>query len=50
VLADADLTPAVAALQKQVTNDFRPVRGTDAELTLPQGTPTIQRQLVACSP
>jgi hypothetical protein len=34
VLADADVTPAVAALQKQVTNGFRPVRGTDAELTL----------------
>jgi len=34
VLADADVTPAVAALQKQVTNDFRPAWGTDAELTI----------------
>jgi hypothetical protein len=34
VLADADLTPAVAALQKQVTNDFGPMWGTDAELTI----------------
>ena len=39
VLADADVTPAVAALQKQVTNDFRPVWGTDAELIIvPKGT------------
>ena len=34
VLADADVTPVVAALQKQVTNDFRPIWGTDAELTI----------------
>ena len=34
VLADADIAPVVAALQKQVTNDFRPVWGTDAELTI----------------
>jgi hypothetical protein len=34
VLADADVTPAVAALQKQVTTDFRPAWGTDAELTI----------------
>jgi hypothetical protein len=34
VLADADITPAVAALQKQVTNDFRPVWGVDAELVV----------------
>jgi len=34
VLADADVTPAVATLQKQVTNDVRPVWGTDAELTI----------------
>ena len=34
VLADADVTPAVAALQKQVTHDFRPVSGTDAELII----------------
>jgi len=39
VLADADVTPAVAALQRQVTNDFRPVWGTDAELIMvPKGT------------
>src|SRR5580700_7345787 len=30
VLNDADIVPVVAALQKQVTNDFRPVWGTDA--------------------
>src|SRR5579864_4698159 len=34
VLADADIAPAVAALKKQVTNDFRPVWGVDAELTM----------------
>jgi hypothetical protein len=34
VLTDADIAPAVAALQKQVTNDFRPVWGVDAELTM----------------
>jgi len=34
VLADADVAPVVAALQKQVTNDFRPVWGTDAELNI----------------
>jgi hypothetical protein len=39
VLTDADVTPVVAALQQQVTNDFRPIWGTDAELTMvPQGT------------
>src|ERR1700684_3703317 len=39
VLADSDVTPVVAVLQKQVTNDFRPVWGTDAELVIvPQGT------------
>ncbi len=39
VLADSDVVPVVAALQKQVTNDFRPVWGTDAELTIvPKGT------------
>lgn len=39
VLADADVVPVVAALQKQVTNDFRPVWGTDAELSIvPKGT------------
>jgi hypothetical protein len=39
VLTDADLNPVVAALQQQVTNDFRPIWGTDAELTMiPSGT------------
>jgi hypothetical protein len=39
VLTDADVTPVIAALQQQVTNDFRPVWGTDAELKIvPQGT------------
>lgn len=38
VLTDADVTPVVPALQQQVTGDFRPVWGVDAELTLiPQG-------------
>ena len=40
VLPDADIVPVVAALQKQVTNDFRPVWGTDAELSITaKGTP-----------
>jgi len=34
VLTDADITPVVAPLQKQVTNDFRPAWGVDAELTI----------------
>lgn len=34
VLTDADVTPVISALQKQVTNDFRPVWGVDAELTM----------------
>jgi len=34
VLADADVVPVVAALQKQVTLDFRPAWGTDAELSI----------------
>jgi len=34
VLTDAEVIPVVAALQKQVTNDFRPAWGTDAELTM----------------
>ncbi len=39
VLTDAEVIPVVAALQQQITNDFRPAWGTDAELTLiPQGT------------
>src|SRR5258708_2931356 len=40
VLTDAEVIPVVAALQQQVTNDFRAAWGTDAELTLiPQGAP-----------
>jgi hypothetical protein len=40
VLTDVEVIPVVAALQQQVTNDFRPAWGTDAELTMvPQGTP-----------
>ena len=39
VLTDADVTPVVIALQQQVTSDFRPFWGTDAELKMiPQGT------------
>ena len=39
VLTDAEVTPVVIALQQQVTNDFRPIWGTDAELKMvPQGT------------
>jgi hypothetical protein len=34
VLADTAVTPAIGALQKQVTNDFRPIWGVDAELTI----------------
>jgi len=34
VLTDADVIPVVAALQQQVTNDFRPAWGVDAELTM----------------
>jgi hypothetical protein len=34
VLSDADVVPVVAALQKQVTNDFGPVWGTAAQLTI----------------
>jgi hypothetical protein len=38
VLTDAEITPVVAALQQQVTNDFRPVWGIDAELKIiPRG-------------
>jgi hypothetical protein len=39
VVTNAEVTPVVAALQQQVTNDFRPIWGIDAELTIiPQGT------------
>ncbi len=34
VVSDAEVTPVVGALQKQVTNEFRPIWGVDAELTL----------------
>jgi hypothetical protein len=34
VLADSDVAPVVAALQKQVSNDFRPIWGVDAVLTI----------------
>ena len=40
VLTDAEVTPVVIALQQQVTNDFRPIWGIDAELKMvPQNTP-----------
>lgn len=39
VLTDSEIIPVVAALQKQVTNDFRPTWGTDADLmAIPKGT------------
>jgi hypothetical protein len=34
VLDDADVAPAMAALQKQVTNDFGPIWGVAAQLTI----------------
>ena len=34
VLTDSEVIPVVAALQQQVTNDFRPAWGTDAELKM----------------
>jgi hypothetical protein len=34
VLADADVVPVVAALQEQVSSDFLPVWGVDAELSI----------------
>ena len=38
VLTDKDVVPVVAALQKQVTNDFAPVWGAPAQLTIvPKG-------------
>jgi hypothetical protein len=40
LLKDADVIPVVAALQQQVSNDFRPVWGIDAELKMiSKGTP-----------
>ena len=39
VVADTDVSPAIGALQKQVTNDFGPIWGVAAELTIvPKGT------------
>jgi hypothetical protein len=39
VLTDSEIPPVVAALQKQVTNDFRSIWGVDAELKIiPKGT------------
>jgi hypothetical protein len=39
VLADSDVLPVIGALQKQVTNDFLPIWGVDAQLTIiPKGT------------
>lgn len=39
VVTDAEVIPVVAALQKQIKNDFRPVWGVDADLTvIPQGS------------
>jgi hypothetical protein len=39
VVTDAEVSPVVIALQQQVTNDFRPIWGTDAVLKIiPQGT------------
>ncbi|HVR27044.1 MAG TPA: hypothetical protein VMU26_27435 [Candidatus Polarisedimenticolia bacterium] len=43
VLADADVTPAVAALQKQVTNDFRAVWHGRRTHHRPQGTQPSNR-------
>ena len=38
VLSDAEIRPAIDALKKQVTNDFRPAWGVDAELAfIPTG-------------
>ena len=38
VLSDAEISPVIDALQKQVTNDFRPAWGVDAELAfIPTG-------------
>jgi hypothetical protein len=40
VLTDPDVIPVITALQQQVTNDFRPAWGIDAELKLvSKGTP-----------
>jgi hypothetical protein len=40
VLTDTEVNPVVEALQQQVTKDFRPIWGVDAELSfIPSGTP-----------
>ncbi|MGA8432720.1 MAG: hypothetical protein WB729_23035 [Candidatus Sulfotelmatobacter sp.] len=40
VLKDADVLPVINALQQQVTDDFRPIWGVDAELKMiPKSTP-----------
>ena len=36
---DAEIRPAVEALQKQVSNDFRPARGVDAKLNFVGNAP-----------
>ncbi len=42
VLSDTDVAPVVAALQKQISNDFLPTWGTDAELIIvPKGTQPV---------
>jgi hypothetical protein len=49
ILSDADVAPVVIALQKQVSNDFLPVWGVDAELkVIPKSTqpPTASWWLV----
>jgi hypothetical protein len=40
VLSDAEIRPVVDALQKQVSNDFRPAWGIDAKLNFVPGTTT----------
>jgi hypothetical protein len=40
VLSDAEIRPVVDALQKQVSNDFRPAWGIDAKLNFVPGTAT----------
>ena len=46
VLTDADVIPVVIALQQQVTNDFRPIWGLDADGELANMfKPTAQKGL-----
>jgi len=49
VLADADVTPTVAALQKQVTNDFRRSGARTPNSPSFQRLATRERKLVARS-